>query len=167
MSSSFELSPEWVTVGTVGPAGHRTFYIQASEGDRLVTLRLEKLQVGAVADLLEELLRDRPAVPAGGDAPGLREPVLAEWVVGNIQMSYDASVDRVVMVAEELTAEDEDDSSGAVARIAMTPAQAGGLVKWGRDLVGSGRAICELCGYPMDTEGHSCPKANGNTRPRL
>lgn len=104
MSASFELSePERVTIGTVGPAGARTFYLQARQVDRLVTLKLEKQQVGALAELLAELLSD---LPDPGDAPDpstmeLEEPVLAEWVVGGMQLSYDTSADRIVLLAEE------------------------------------------------------------------
>ena len=32
----------WATVGTVGPPGQRTFYLQARQDDQLITLKLEK-----------------------------------------------------------------------------------------------------------------------------
>jgi uncharacterized repeat protein (TIGR03847 family) len=89
MSASFELpAVDRLTVGTVGPAGKRTFYLQARQDDQLVTLKLEKQQVGALAQLLTELLDDLPALgPLPADSVlGLEEPVLAEWPVGTMRI---------------------------------------------------------------------------------
>lgn len=177
MSASFEFSePTKVTVGTVGEPGQRTFYLQAREADRLMTLKVEKQQVAALAELLTELLSDLPVPedPPTGQHLELEEPVLAEWAVGTLQLAYDASADRVVLIAEEIGAPSEeggdplgDDAppAGAVARLAVTRDQALGLVRRGQELVSSGRASCPLCGYPMDPAGHSCPKTNGHRSP--
>jgi len=166
MSASFELpEADWVTVGTVGPPGQRTFYLQARQGDRLVTLKLEKQQVAALTALLSEILADvaNPADVPADDQLALVEPVLPEWSVGGMQLAYDESSDRVVLLAEELR--EEDDDSGAIGRLAVTRAHAAALVRRGRALVESGRTTCPLCGYPMDPAGHSCPRTNGHHAP--
>jgi uncharacterized repeat protein (TIGR03847 family) len=112
MSRSFELPEvEWATVGTVGPPGQRTFYLQARQDDQLITLKLEKQQVAAIAQFLGEILSDLP-VPdplPQDDVLALAEPVLAEWAVGGLQLAYDSGVDRVVILAEEI-GEDAEDS---------------------------------------------------------
>ncbi len=172
MSTSFDLSePGKVTVGTVGPAGARTFYLQARQEDRLVTLKLEKQQVGALAELLTELLSD---LPDADDLPApstleLEEPVLPEWVVGSMQLSYDPGSDRVVLLAEEVEVVTDDEPAGtdegAIGRLAFTRAQAEALVARGVELVTAGRSTCPLCGHPMDPAGHSCPKTNGHRAP--
>ncbi len=172
MSTSFDLSePDKVTVGTVGPAGARTFYLQARQDDRLVTLKLEKQQVGALAELLTELLSDLPDavdLPAGS-AMELEEPVLPEWVVGSMQLSYDPASDRIVLLAEEVEIVTDDETApaedGAIGRLAFTRAQAEALVARGDELVTAGRSTCPLCGHPMDPAGHSCPKTNGHRAP--
>ncbi|MCU4185808.1 DUF3090 family protein [Acidiferrimicrobium sp. IK] len=183
MSSSFDLSdPDRVTVGTVGPAGGRTFYLQARQGDRLVTLKLEKQQVGALAELLTELLSDLPdpeEVPAT-DTLELEEPVLAEWAVGSMQLAFDAGADRIVLIAEEVTvdspaaageeeaiSDDPAEADGAIGRLALTRAQAAAIIARGVELVSAGRPPCPFCGYPMDPAGHSCPKTNGHRAPTL
>jgi len=52
--SSFDLpSPDAFTTGTVGPAGQRVFYLQARDGELVVTVRCEKQQVAALADYLD------------------------------------------------------------------------------------------------------------------
>src|SRR6516162_4412960 len=105
MSRSFELPDvEWATVGTVGPPGQRTFYLQARQDDQMITLKLEKQQVAAIAQFLGEILSDLP-VPdplPDDDVLALAEPVLAEWAVGGLQLAYDSTADRIVMLAEEI-----------------------------------------------------------------
>ena len=111
MSRSFELpEAEWATVGTVGEPGHRTFYLQARQDDQLVTLKLEKQQVAALAQFLVEILSDLPSTDDPSAAPDqdLIEPVLAEWTVGAIQLAYDGSADRIVILAEEFGLAEED-----------------------------------------------------------
>lgn len=177
MSRSFELpEAEWATVGAVGEPGHRTFYLQARQDGQLLTLKLEKQQVAAMAQFLAELLADLPAV--GGESEGegadeLVEPVLAEWPVGSLQLAYDGASDRIVILAEEIDLEadeaDEEqegepaaDPDRGAARLGITRSSAATIVRVGAELITSGRATCPLCGRPMDPEGHSCPRTNGH-----
>lgn len=173
MSRSFELpEADWVTVGTVGEPGRRTFYMQASQEGELVTLKLEKQQVAALAQFLAEILADLPA-PAGEPPPGteaLVEPVAEEWPVGSLQLAYDRDADRIIILAEELGDEEVEDHGDhppdrGAARIAITRVQAALVVRVGADLVSAGRPTCPLCGRPIDPEGHTCPRTNGH-RPR-
>lgn len=173
MSRSFELpEAEWATVGAVGQPGQRTFYIQARQEAQLLTLKLEKQQVAAIAQFLAEILSDLPAPEGEVDAgrEELVEPVLAEWPVGNLQLAYDGSADRVVIMAEEIGPDDEEeeeedgeaDLDRGVARIGITRATAAMIVRVGAELVSAGRPTCALCGRPMNPEGHSCPRTNGH-----
>ena len=76
----------------------------------MVSLRLEKQQVAALAEYLAGILADLPAaeeITIGNTE--LVEPVTAEWVVGSLAVAYEESEDRVLIVAEELVADDEDD----------------------------------------------------------
>ena len=49
----FDPVPRFVA-GTVGPTGNRTFYLQASDGRRVVTVALEKQQVSILADRIND-----------------------------------------------------------------------------------------------------------------
>ncbi|HMC38498.1 MAG TPA: DUF3090 family protein [Acidimicrobiales bacterium] len=177
MSRSFELpEAEWATVGAVGEPGHRTFYLQARQESQLVTLKLEKQHVAAIAQFLSEILSDLPAPEQEGDDAGaaLVEPVLAEWPVGSLQLAYDSTSDRVVILAEEMGEGDEEDEAGegepedgfdrdrGAARLGLTRASAALIVRVGAELISAGRPLCTLCGRPMDPEGHSCPRTNGH-----
>ena len=85
-----------------------------------------------------------------------------DWVVGTIGVSYDEDIDRLVVVAEELVAEDED---GVVASIALTREQAAAFAIRATQLVEAGRPACPLCGLPLDPSGHDCPRTNGHRPP--
>ena len=50
--------PERFVAGTVGQPGDRTFFLQARDGVRVVSVVLEKVQVAVLADRLGELLSE-------------------------------------------------------------------------------------------------------------
>ena len=164
MSTSYEL-PEVArfTAGTVGPPGARVFYLQAAGAGEIVTLKVEKAQVAALADYLAELLSDlQPPEPV--DVPAdldLVPPVEAAWAVGSLGLSYDERYDRVVLVAEELV-DAEAVEEPATARLAITRGQVRAFVDHAAGLVAAGRPPCQLCGRPLDPRGHVCVKTNGH-----
>jgi uncharacterized repeat protein (TIGR03847 family) len=161
VSSSFEIPEvDHLTTGAIGPPGSRVFYLQARNAEQVVSLRLEKAQVAALVAYLAAMLADMPDVgPTTAPNMGLIEPVVAEWVVGSLGVSYDEDADRIVIVAEELVEEGEE---GARARISATPAQVAALSAQGAEAVAAGRPPCPLCGLPLDPEGHTCPRLNGH-----
>ena len=116
LSASFDLeSPTRVTVGAVGPPGQRVFYLQARQEDQLMSLKLEKEQVLFLAGGLTEVMADLAApvgVPTESELE-LEQPVLAEWAVGSMQLAYDSTADRVLLVAREVgAAEDDPEETG-------------------------------------------------------
>ena len=57
MSRSFHFGElQHFTAGTVGPSGQRVFYLQFGNPDDLAPLQLEKIQVRALAEFLDQLL---------------------------------------------------------------------------------------------------------------
>jgi uncharacterized repeat protein (TIGR03847 family) len=169
MSNSFDLpAVQHLTVGAVGEPGQRTFYLQARQDDQVVTLKMEKQQVRALAERLLEMLRDTLAVAP--PAPELAEPVLAEWPVGALRILDDHDSDQIVLMAEEVAEFDEEGepvATGGLARFGATRIQVAALARRGMELVEAGRPLCPLCGFPLDSEGHACPRTNGNRSPTL
>jgi uncharacterized repeat protein (TIGR03847 family) len=165
MGTSFDLpEPDRFTAGAVGPPGQRVFYLQAAAEGHVVTLRLEKAQVAALAEYLASVLADL-AIPDATSLPAeleLVEPVVAEWVVGQIGVVFDEDRDRMVVQAEELVEEEADETDRGVARFALSRAQVAAFVARAAELVAAGRPPCELCGRPKDPEGHMCIKTNGH-----
>ena len=161
MSSSFELPEiDHLTTGAVGPPGQRVFYLQFGHGTQVVSLRLEKAQVAALVAYLAGMLAD---MPPPGEIPttgmDLIEPVVAEWVVAALGVSYDEDADRVVIMADELVEEGEE---AARARLTATREQVAALSVRGAEAVAAGRPPCPLCGQPLDPQGHTCPRLNGH-----
>ena len=174
---SFEVdSPDHFTAGAVGPPGQRVFYLQSREGDRLITLKVEKEHVRALAEYVGGLLaRVKGAAGAARGGAELIEPLEVAWDVGSLAVGYDESHDRVVVEASELIeveeAEEEEGTPAperevepAMARFRITRAQAAAFVERANELMKGGRPTCPVCSRPMDPEGHVCPRANGHVK---
>src|SRR6476660_5885823 len=92
--------PDRFVAGTVGQPGERTFYLQASGGGRIVSVALEKVQVQALAEKLDELLDevrrrqgDDPSIPAAGgreleDVAPPDAPIEEEFRVGTLALAW-------------------------------------------------------------------------------
>jgi uncharacterized repeat protein (TIGR03847 family) len=179
---SFEVdSPDHFTAGAVGPPGQRVFYLQSRDGTRLITLKVEKEHVRALAEYVGGLLARVKGAPGAARGGGeLIEPLEVAWDVGSLAVGYDESQDRVVVEASELIeAEEAGDEGGeeageegspapepdpAMARFRITRAQAAGFVERANELMKGGRPTCPVCSRPMDPEGHVCPRANGHVK---
>src|SRR3954452_11061191 len=99
------------TAGTVGEPGARVFYLQGVAGAQVVSLQLEKGQVGALAQYLAELLHDLPT-PADSEVPQdmeLTSPVIPEWIVGQLGVVFDEGRDRMIVRADEIAVEEDAD----------------------------------------------------------
>jgi uncharacterized repeat protein (TIGR03847 family) len=165
--------PHHVTVGTVGEPGSRTFFVQAQDEVVLVTLVLEKQQVGGIGDLLAQLLarvEDRPATDWDRAAMALRDPIDPRWRVGELGVGIEDAGGRFVLeFTELLLAEDEDELAALPepreVRVWLDQDQARRLAAHADELVGQGRPRCQFCGRPMDADGsHVCPSTNGHGR---
>lgn len=159
--SSFDLpAPDAFTTGTVGPPGQRVFYLQARDGDLVVTVRCEKQQVAALADYFAGLLDDLEPAPYGVATSDLHlvEPFDELWIVGPIGVAYDEPGDRIVVVLEQLV--DEETEEGASVKVRLNRAQVSAFVSRAGEVVSAGRPPCRFCGLPLDPEGHACPRMN-------
>ncbi|MEW5989560.1 MAG: DUF3090 domain-containing protein [Chloroflexota bacterium] len=170
MPRHIELNPvSHLTIGTVGPPGQRTFYLQGSRGSNVVTLVIEKAQAAMLVNSLEalvaEVARRFPEEREGQEEVRtdmrLREPLEALFRVGNMGLGYNDQVNRVVLVAYELVDEGEDPN---VVSFWATRSQAQALVQHTYEVVKAGRPICGNCGQPMDPGGHFCPNRNGHAK---
>ena len=135
-------SPERFVAGTVGQAGQRTFYLQASAGGRVTSVVVEKFQVSLLAErideLLDEVLSGTGGVPGGAgpadDGP-LDLPLTEDFRVGAIALGWDGEEERVVIEAQEETenpveplAEDVPENGPGVLRVRLSPARGAGIL---------------------------------------
>lgn len=171
--------PNRFIAGTVGAPGDRAFYLQAVDGNRIVSVGLEKQQVAILADRLEQLLdeivaRTGTALPAGkADNDALEQPVDEEFRVAAMGLAWDGDSGLVIIEAqapvetpeeaEKTLLEDVEDGPDAL-RVLIEPRDARSFVERARRLIAAGRPPCPLCSEPLDPAGHICPRLNGYHR---
>ena len=177
--------PDRFVAGTVGQPGERTFYLQASGDGRLVSVALEKVQVQALAEKLDELLDevrrrqgDDSVVPPSTsreleDVAPLDAPIEEEFRVGTLALAWDGDTASVLIEAQsvvpEVAGEQTDppaaettEFTGDMLRVRLTPAAARAFARRAQRVVAAGRPPCPLCGNPLDPQGHVCPRQNGH-----
>ncbi len=161
MSDSYDFDElDFMTVGTLGPTGERVFYLQCRAYGELVSLKLEKQQVAALAEYLDRILEDLPDAETvePPDDLDLREPVVEAWAIGALGVAYAESEDRLVVIAEEYV---EDEVTPASARFSLSRAQVIGLIGRARETVAAGRPPCPFCSRPLEPRnGDWCPCQN-------
>jgi uncharacterized repeat protein (TIGR03847 family) len=180
-------TPDRFVTGTIGEPGSRTFFLQARDGGRVISVALEKVQVAVLADRLAALLGEIEArgiaeVPeeARTDAAPLDEPINEAFRAGTLTLGWDVEAERVVIEAREQTDEDEEEddvseqAAGAaladdesedgpdLLRVRLEAGAARSFIERAVRVLGAGRPPCPLCGQPLDPQGHLCPRRNGN-----
>jgi uncharacterized repeat protein (TIGR03847 family) len=174
--------PDRFVAGAIGEPGSRTFFLQAREGERVVSVLIEKVQVALLAERLTQLLTQLRAAGAGVpedpapsdlDTAPLDEPLNPVLRVGTMAIVWDVEDEVVVVETRDITEEDEDeeaadeadedeaDDETDVMRVHLTPARALAFAKRALEVVASGRPPCPFCGQPLNPEGHICVRRNG------
>jgi uncharacterized repeat protein (TIGR03847 family) len=179
--------PERFVAGTVGPPGQRTFFLQARSGARLVSVALEKQQVQALAERIDELLDEVmsselneamiPAVAPLGldDSDPLEQPIEEEFRAGTMTLSWDPGDERLVIevlpyteaavvTPDQLDEDLEEPEPDEVFLVRLPPGPARAFVKRAEQVLDAGRPSCPFCGNPIDPDGHLCVRANGFRR---
>jgi len=160
-----------VTAGAVGEPGQRTFYLQAREGERTVTILVEKEQVELLATSILEILATIGTETGEGppdETLELEPPLEPLWRAGRLSIGYAEDRDRMLLELQELVEgadEDEPDPDlpePARVRLWATREQMLALSRHGAAVAARGRPRCRFCGNPMDPEGHACPAMNGH-----
>jgi uncharacterized repeat protein (TIGR03847 family) len=177
--------PDRFVAGTVGEPGNRTFFLQVRDGNRTVSVLIEKVQVELLADRLHQLLvevrargagvPDEPAA-ADIDTAALDEPLNEVFRVGTMAIIWDGDDESVVVEARAITEDDQagspedevdiDDSpeggdASDIVRIHLPPGKALAFAKQALEVVSAGRPPCPFCGQPLNPEGHICARRNG------
>jgi uncharacterized repeat protein (TIGR03847 family) len=174
--------PERFVVGTVGEPGQRTFFIQARAGTRMVSVALEKQQVAALAERVDELLdqilddgSSSELVPAVAphdldDQAPLEQPIEEEFRAGTMTLSWDPGLNRVVIevfpITDEVVVgpEGDDELAGELpleAYIEPEPEE----VLLVRITPGTARAFALRAGRVVEAGRPSCPFCGGPVDP--
>ena len=140
--------PERFVAGTVGLPGDRTFFLQARDGPRVVSVVMEKIQVAVLAERLGELVAELERRGVAGDAGRVLVEARAQSEDGEV---IDPDED-----------DDEDEDGPDLLRVRMSLDAARSFVARAGRVVAAGRPPCPLCGNPLDPQGHICPRQNGH-----
>lgn len=164
--------PDRFVTGTIGDPGSRTFYLQAQQGKRLLSVSLEKQQSAALADgvdaVLDRLMAEEgnpysipEEAPEGlADDGPLADPVDEVFRVGEMRLGWDSTTSQVVIEALPLTLDEEGEVVDVepeellVVRLPVGAARA--FASQTRGVVAQGRPICPICEEPIDPDGHIC-----------
>jgi uncharacterized repeat protein (TIGR03847 family) len=159
--------PDRFVAGAIGQPGSRTFHLQAREGERIVSVLLEKVQVALLAERLAQLLaelRERGAkvpeepMPADVDAAPLDEPIV--WDGDDESIVIEAAAVREDDATDDATGIDAD-AEPDVLRVHLDPRRALAFAQRALEVVAAGRPPCPFCGQPLNPEGHVCARRNG------
>jgi uncharacterized repeat protein (TIGR03847 family) len=178
MGELIEFDPvDTIGAGAYGRPGQRVFLIQARKGEAMLSVLVEKQQVAMLAaeaaQFLENLNKEYPeemvTTMAVGSGPVTQaEPLFRARLIG---LGFDPQRGLVLLELREDAGDDDEDedddaappieeAEGRVARLYATRAQVRAMVNHGAEAVASGRPPCPLCEFPMDPEGHICPRWN-------
>jgi uncharacterized repeat protein (TIGR03847 family) len=176
MTGAIEFDPvDELGAGAFGRPGERTFVIQARKGHAMLSVLVEKEQVALLAaeaqQFLDRIAQDEPEEPDADVEPGSGEIEEDEplFRARLIEIGYDPDRQLVKIelredadTGDELPedAEETEESEGHVARLYATRAQVRAMVRHGAAAVEAGRPLCPLCEFPMDPDGHICPRWN-------
>ena len=170
--------PDRAVVGTIGPPGSRTFYLQVRAGSQLASIVLEKQQSALLAEKIDEIL-DRLIAVEGNpySVPVSTPPELVDndelesveelFRSGAMGLGWDPATAQLVIEAYPVTEADpeddvdalpfgDDDAETDVLLLRMPVGAARAFAQRAREVVGAGRPACPLCGYPVDPDGHTC-----------
>lgn len=171
--------PQRFVAGTVGEPGDRTFFLQAREGNRIISVALEKEQVNLLGERLNDLLDQVTAaeghdttIVGPADLDPLDNPIDEEFRVGTLALGWNSSSVQVVIEAHAATdvfedvpdLEDDTDEGPDMLRVRINGRAARAFAKRALSVVAAGRPPCPLCEGPLDPRGHICPRANGYRR---
>ncbi len=168
--------------GTVGQPGDRTFFLQARQGPRVVSVVIEKVQVAVLAERLDALIAEieRRGLPEAtpeptaltDDGAPLDEPLNEAFRAGSLTLGWDGGAEKILVEAraqsedgEAIDPDDDDDQDEDgpdLLRVRISLAAARSFVNRAARVVAAGRPPCPLCGRPLDPQGHICPRRNGH-----
>ena len=165
--------PDSFVARAVGEPGSRAFYLQARQGRAVVTVGLEKAQVGVLAQRIGELLIAVNAAPETMSSPladnDVAGPMVELFRVGVLALAWDPDTTSLTVEARPIdeTGEysevaDEDPDGPDLLRVRLSPSEAGSFATSAAALVQAGRPTCPFCGEPLDPSGHFCVRMNGN-----
>jgi uncharacterized repeat protein (TIGR03847 family) len=156
-----------VDADAVGAPGQRTFRLRVTGGDGIAALWLEKEELQALGVAIDQMLARLSRKPEWKFYGSTVEPYqpggdtevspAVEFKVGQLSIGFDTGKRMFVLLAHDA----EDDPEGpATFTCLATASQLRSLSHRITSVVAAGRPRCQLCGEPVEAEGHICVRLN-------
>ena len=152
----------------IGEPGNRTFRILVDSGSSSANIWLEKEQLFELAMAVQRLMAMMGEEAASSEPPYSREaPGLSklDFKVGRLAVGSDPESGLFVIDAHDV--EDSDEEDPATIRLWVSKEQAGEFAEEAVRVCAAGRPICQLCGRPIDPDGHFCVRRNGHNQEQV
>lgn len=148
-----------------GEPGQRTFRLGMEAGAARSFVWLEKEQLYQLGIYLQEAIRtlsdeDRQRTGQAGEPQWSGGEESVEFKARQTMLSYSVPANYFYLLAYE--AEEGGEPASSIS-CWLSPDQAEQLSRESLRICASGRPPCFLCGMPINSDGHVCPRANGHT----
>lgn len=158
-------------VEALGEPGQRRFRLMAVINGDTHIVWMEKQQMQALGLALEQMLEQLP--DSGPELGPTGLPIefdlrtRRQFRAGRMELGYDESTDKLVIVAHDINDEPETGEVSLEAIPAsfacrITREQAREMSADAAAVVAAGRPRCTMCGAPMGPGHHVCPQQNGH-----
>ncbi len=159
----------------IGASGRRTFRLLVDARKGGACLWIEKEQLYGLALAIRRILRTTPfkkdaeaELEAFADPP---EYQTLEFKIGRLGMDHDEERGRFIFFVHDTDVIPEEQEESEEEGLEILPtlsfqarrAQLAVLAEEALTVCASGRPICPLCQNPIDSQGHFCPRSNGQT----
>jgi len=152
------LNPDKIMVGARGIPGQRLFLLQVRQGPRLVVIKMEKQQLGAISEWVTAAMETWGRPGHLPDELALEPEYEPDFACGDITLALDDKAGRLLIELESMDEEHQ-------ATISISREWACALAIEVARLIAAGRPDCPLCGHPLEPGEHACPRTNGNRPP--
>ncbi len=156
-----------ITADALGQPGKRIFYLQGWQGERTITLIIEKLQLQTLAVGIEQFLAEvQERLPSLTEASAeyeeeqmhIHPPLDPLFRVGEFGLGYDSDSDLMVIVAHELMPDETPSEESGVVRFWCTRDQLRVLARWGIEVASRDDRSVLNAVNPWNPMGISAPR---------
>ncbi len=148
-----------LATGAIGKPGKRVFYLQLGDYSGNITLKAEKQQIVAIAQMFKKVLQDFPPGEVEDAMTSPVEPIEPLWAVGQLGIGVHAPTNQVVLIVDPYVADENDETEAESFKVHLSAQQARNFVKTTEILLAASRPPCKLCGLPKGND-HICPRLN-------
>ena len=155
---------ERIGAEAIGVPGKRTFRLNLESGAATARLWLEKEQLSQLAihihEIITSLSTDVRARSSESPEPQWDGAITSlDFKVGTLVLGRDSSSNCFLLIGHDV-----EEAEGAPATLSfwLTMSEGEELAKEALKVCAAGRPPCQLCGQPINPEGHMCPRSNGH-----